>query len=55
MISITDDLEETKKAETILSTYKIKNESQLDDIITGNQDESKANAKDTAHQLILVS
>jgi len=31
---ITDDLEETKKAETILSTYKIKNESQLDDIIT---------------------
>ena len=31
---ITDDLEETKKAEIILNTYKIKNESQLDDIIT---------------------
>ena len=30
---ITDDLEESKKAETILSTYKIKNESQLDEII----------------------
>jgi len=28
-ISFTHDLEETKKAETILSTYKIKNESQL--------------------------
>ena len=31
---LTDDLEESKKAETILSTYKIKNESQLDGIIT---------------------
>jgi len=33
-ISFTHDLEETKKAETILSTYKIKNESQLDEIST---------------------
>jgi len=31
--SISDNLEESKKAETILSTYKIKNESQLDEII----------------------
>ena len=31
---LADDLEEAKKAETILSTYKIKNESQLDGIIT---------------------
>jgi len=30
---LADDLEEAKKAETILSTYKIKNESQLDEII----------------------
>jgi len=29
---LTDDLDESKKAETILSTYKIKNESQLDEI-----------------------
>jgi len=31
--SLSDNLEESKKAETILSTYKIKNESQLDEII----------------------
>ncbi len=31
--SLSDDLEESKKAETILSTYKIKNQSQLDEII----------------------
>ncbi len=31
-VSFTHDLEETKKAETILSTYKIKNELQLDEI-----------------------
>jgi len=31
-VSFTHDLEESKKAETILSTYKIKNESQLDEI-----------------------
>ena len=31
---LSDDLEESKKAETILSTYKIKTESQLDEIIT---------------------
>jgi len=31
-ISLTNDLEEIKKAETILSTHKIKNESQLDEI-----------------------
>lgn len=31
--SLSNDLEESKKAETILSTYKIKNESQLDEII----------------------
>ena len=30
---LADDLEEAKKAETILSTYKIKNESQLDEIV----------------------
>ena len=30
--SLSDNLEESKKAETILSTYKIKNESQLDEI-----------------------
>jgi len=30
--SLSDDLEESKKAETILSTYKIKNESELDRI-----------------------
>jgi len=30
---IPDNLEESKKAETILSTYKIKNESQLDEIV----------------------
>ena len=29
-----DDLDEAKKAETILSTYKIKNESQLDEIVS---------------------
>jgi len=29
---LTDDLDESKKAETILSTYKIKNESQLNEI-----------------------
>jgi len=32
--SLTDDLEESKRAETILSTYKINNESQLDEIAT---------------------
>ena len=32
--SLSDDLEESKKAETILSTYKIKNESELDGIAT---------------------
>ena len=32
IIVLTDDLDESKKAETILSTYKIKNESQLDEI-----------------------
>ena len=31
---LSDDLEESKKAETILNTYKIKTESQLDEIIT---------------------
>ena len=31
-VSLTNDLEEIKKAETILSTHKIKNESQLDEI-----------------------
>ena len=31
--SFSDDLEESKKAETILSTHKIKNQSQLDEII----------------------
>ena len=31
--SLTGELEESKKAETILSTYKIKNESQLDEIV----------------------
>jgi len=31
-VSLTNDLEEIKKAETILSTHKIKNESQLDKI-----------------------
>jgi len=31
--NLSDNLEESKKAETILSTYKIKNESQLDEII----------------------
>jgi exonuclease SbcC len=31
---LADDLEEAKKAEIILSTYKIKNESQLDEIVT---------------------
>jgi len=31
--SFSDDLEESKKAETILSTYKIKNESELDGIV----------------------
>ena len=31
-VSFTHDLEESKKAETILSTYKIKNELQLDEI-----------------------
>jgi exonuclease SbcC len=31
-VSLTDDLDESKKAETILNTYKIKNESQLDEI-----------------------
>jgi len=31
--SLSDNLEESKKAETILSAYKIKNESQLDEII----------------------
>ena len=31
--SLSDNLEESKKAETILSTYKIKNESQLDEIV----------------------
>jgi exonuclease SbcC len=31
-ISLTNELEESKKAETILNTYKIKNESQLDEI-----------------------
>jgi len=31
-VSLTNDLEEIKKAETILSTYKIKDESQLDEI-----------------------
>ena len=31
--SLTDDLEESKRAETILSTYKIQNESQLDEIV----------------------
>jgi exonuclease SbcC len=30
---LTDDLDESKKAETILSTYKIRNESQLDEIV----------------------
>ncbi len=30
---LSDDLEESKKAETILSTYKIRNESQLDEIV----------------------
>ena len=30
--SLSNDLEESKKAETILSTYKIKNESELDGI-----------------------
>ena len=30
---LSDDLEESKKAETILNTYKIKNESQLDEIV----------------------
>jgi exonuclease SbcC len=30
---LSDDLEESKKAETILSTYKINNESQLDEIV----------------------
>ena len=30
---LSDDLEKSKKAETILSTYKIKNESQLDEIV----------------------
>jgi len=32
--SLSDDLEKSKKAETILSTYKIKNQLQLDEIIT---------------------
>jgi len=31
--SLSNDLEESKKAETILSTYKIKNESELDGIV----------------------
>lgn len=31
-VTLTNDLEEIKKAETILSTHKIKNESQLDEI-----------------------
>jgi exonuclease SbcC len=31
--SLSDDLEESKKAETILGTHKIKNQSQLDEII----------------------
>jgi len=31
--NLSDNLEESKKAETILSTYKIKNESQLDEIV----------------------
>ena len=31
--TLADELEESKKAETILSTYKIKNESQLDEIV----------------------
>ena len=31
-VSLTDDLDESKKAETILNTHKIKNESQLDEI-----------------------
>jgi len=31
-VSLTDDLYESKKAETILNTHKIKNESQLDEI-----------------------
>ncbi|GIS96686.1 MAG: hypothetical protein CM1200mP23_4920 [Nitrososphaerota archaeon] len=48
-VKLSRELEKAKRAETILSTHKIKNELQLEKNYCRNQDESKANAKNTTH------